>query len=89
MENNNTPATKRDLSELEARMVDRFTELEARMVDRFTEALRDVETKLLTAFHQWAPAMEIRVRSHGQNINTLDERVTLLEERIANMERKH
>jgi hypothetical protein len=77
MESNSTPATKQDL-----------IDLETRMVDRLTETMRDLETKLLTAFHRWAPGMEIRVRSHGQSINTLDERLTLVEERIAKLERK-
>ena len=38
----------------------------------FAEQLERVETKLLTAFHQWASPMELRVQSHSAVLRALD-----------------
>lgn len=46
---NNDVVTKKDLGELEAR----FDAKLDGVVDRLTESIRDIETKLLTAFHQY------------------------------------
>ena len=59
------PATKRDLLDLEERLIER---------------MRDVQTEVLRAFHNWARPAEIKIRSH-------EERLTLLEERISDIER--
>jgi hypothetical protein len=59
------PATKHDLDQLEARLV---------------ENMRDMQTEVLRAFHNWARPAEIKLRSH-------EERLTLLEERISEIER--
>ena len=59
------PATKHDLDQLEARLV---------------EATRDMQTEVLRAFHNWARPAEVKLRSH-------EERLTLLEERISEIER--
>jgi hypothetical protein len=59
------PATKHDLDQLEARLV---------------EATRDMQTEVLPAFHNWARPAEVKLRSH-------EERLTLLEERISEIER--
>jgi hypothetical protein len=59
------PATKHDLDQLEARLV---------------ETTRDMQTEVLRAFHNWARPAEVKLRSH-------EERLTLLEERISEIER--
>lgn len=59
------PATKHDLDQLEVRLV---------------EQMRDMQTEVLRAFHNWARPTEIKLRSH-------EERLTLLEERISQIER--
>jgi hypothetical protein len=48
------------------------------------ERTRAVETNLRTAFSGWARTIEIKVRS----IHALDERLTVLEERLSEVERK-
>jgi hypothetical protein len=52
---NNDLATKRDLAELETRIVDRLTEL-----------IRNVETQLLTAFHGYGKG-QAAVLNKGPN----------------------
>jgi len=59
------PATKHDLDQLEAHLV---------------ENMRDMQTEVLRDFHNWARPAEIKMRSH-------EERLTLLEERISEIER--
>jgi len=54
-------------------------------IDERSEA---VETKLLTAFHGWARAMEIRTRVVSSQVSGMDERLALAEERIAELERR-
>jgi hypothetical protein len=61
----NNHATKQDLLELEERLVER---------------MRDMQTEVLRAFHNWARPAEVKFRSH-------EERLTLLEERISDIER--
>jgi len=47
---------------------------------RLVEATRDMQTEVLRAFHNWARPAEVKLRSH-------EERLTLLEERISEIER--
>ena len=49
-------ATKQDLIEMETRIVDRLTEL-----------ARDVETRLLTAFHGYGKGQAARMYPSGNN----------------------
>jgi hypothetical protein len=74
---------RQHLSSMEQRLLDRIeasgTALERRVVDR----LETFETKLLTAFHDWARPVEIRLRT----LPMLEERLGLLEERISKIER--
>jgi hypothetical protein len=41
---------------------------------RINESLFDQETKLLTAFHDWAPRVEARVDSHSAVLRAMDAR---------------
>ena len=61
----NAPATKQDLRELREQLV---------------EAMRDMQTEVLRAFHNWARPTDIKLRSH-------EERIALLEERVHQLER--
>jgi hypothetical protein len=76
--NENAAATKKDLTELEARLdarLDRLeTGLETRMdiklsalkteiVDELTELTRDVETRLLTSFHGYGKGQAARMHT--------------------------
>jgi len=74
---NGEPATKQDL-------LDAIAELKS-YVDERSEK---VETRLLTAFHGWARAMEIKVRGMSTITTGFDERLSLLEERVSHLETK-
>lgn len=65
-------ATKQDLLQLE---------------DRLTEKMRDMQTEMLRAFHNWARPSEIKLRSQGATIAGLEERISLLEERLNDADR--
>jgi hypothetical protein len=56
--------------------------------ERFNARIEKVETNLLSAFHGWARAMEIRVRGVSGVTAGFDERLALAEERISELERK-
>ncbi len=66
------PATKQDLHDVEERLI---------------EKMRDMQTEVLHAFHNWARPSEIKSRSHGANIAGLEERVSLLEGRLNEIDR--
>jgi hypothetical protein len=68
---------KQALEAMEARIMKRFEQTD--------ERLFDVETKLLSAFRDWQQPIQTRLRT----LPTIDERLGLLEERIAALERKN
>jgi hypothetical protein len=45
------------------------------------------ETKLLSAFHNWAQTFEVRARGTSAAVREFDERLGLIEERVAKIER--
>ena len=49
--------------------------------NRLVEKMRDMQTEVLRVFHNWARPAEVKLRSH-------EERITLLEERISEIERR-
>lgn len=61
--------------------------LKAEILRAIDERAERTETKLLTAFHGWARAMEIRQRSTSTAVCGFDERLALLEERVSRIER--
>ena len=77
MADRNQPATKGDLEDLEQRLrVDAD-----RLRDELIEVVRDMQTEVLRAFHNWASPTEIKMRGH-------EERLTLMEERLRQIESK-
>lgn len=82
----NNYATKQDLQELRAHVDERLNQVDARFdqvgarFDQVIEATRDMQTEVLRAFHNWARPAEVKIRSH-------EERLTLLEERVSEIER--
>jgi hypothetical protein len=78
MENDrNTPATKGDLEDLEARIV-----------DRLTEAIRDAQTEVLKAFYGFAESNRQRVTQLEGNQGAIITRIGVLEDRMLELERK-
>jgi len=49
-------------------------------------ALEHLETRLLTAFHQWASPMEMRARSHAAALRALDVELESVSERVKKLE---
>jgi hypothetical protein len=72
-------ATKTDLDGLRTELRTEVTHLH----DDLVEKMRDMQTEVLRAFHSWASPLEIRMRALPQ----LDERLSLLEERVSRIER--
>jgi len=68
MPEDSRPATKQDLNELR---------------DQLVEQMRDMQTEVLRAFHDWASPVEIKLRA----IPPLDQRLDLIEERVSRLER--
>jgi hypothetical protein len=62
--------------------------MEARLMTHIDGRIEKSETNLLTAFHGWARAMEIRVRGVSTMATGFDERLALVEERVSELERK-
>jgi hypothetical protein len=52
------------------------------------EHTETVETRLLTEFWKWARTSDARYRQSQDNVGALDERVRLVEDRIADIERR-
>jgi len=94
-------ATKQDLAELEARLAERFAtkqdlaELEARLRQYTREVVHEVETKLLTAFFNYAERVEKifeRLTADVRHLQAadlnLEDRLRALEVRVFNLEKK-
>jgi hypothetical protein len=79
MPQDDRPATKQDLQDLRAELRGDLRELEDRLVER----MRDMQTEVLRAFHDWSRPVEIKLRT----LPMIDERLGLLEERISRIER--
>jgi hypothetical protein len=51
------------------------------------ERIEATETKLLSAFHNWAQTFEVRARGTSAAVREFDERLGLIEDRVAKLER--
>jgi hypothetical protein len=78
------PVTKQDLLNAVADLKSYVDDLKS-YVDERSEK---VETRLLSAFHGWARSMEIKVRGVSTITGGFDERLSLVEERVSDLERK-
>lgn len=85
------PLTRAELEELLTRFAQsidkRFDDLSAQVADVRAETER-VETSLLTEFHKWARTHEIRSRGVSTAVVGFDERLSLIEDRLSEVERK-
>lgn len=76
----NSPATKRDINELRAATHADMHQLR----DDLIEKMREMQTEVLRAFYDWARPVEGRLR----NLDDLNTRLGLLEERVTAIERR-
>jgi hypothetical protein len=92
------PELQQALAQLEGRLGARIDGAETRLrtyVDGVETRLRTyieersevTETTLLSAFHNWAQTFEVRARGTSAAVREFDERLGLIEERVAKIER--
>lgn len=79
---------QRSLAETEERLKRDSAEAEERLKGYVREKVEEIETKLLRAFHGWARSMEVRTRGTAVLTAGLDERMSYIEERVSDLERK-
>ena len=87
----NAPATKADLAELKAELAELRTELKldlAEREDRLTEVMRDVQTELLKSFYGFMETIQIRFKEQDDTEAGLKKRLTVLEGRLLEVEKR-
>ena len=95
----NAPATKGDLAELETRITAGFkadlaeiradlAERETRLTEALTEVMRDGQTETLKAFYGFVESIQTRFRAQDDTEAGLKKRLTVLEERVLEVEKK-
>ena len=83
-------ATKQDIAQLRSEMGGMATKQDlAHLTDHLTELARDIETRLLTAFHGYGKGVSNRLHDYEISKRTLEDRVAILEDRILNIETGH
>ena len=80
----NAPATKGDLAEQGALLKADLAELEARLI----EAIRDTQTETLKAFYGFVESVQTRFRAQDDTEAGLKKRLTVVEERLLEVEKK-
>ena len=81
------PELQQALAQLEGRLAARIDGVETRLRTYIEERIEMTETKLLTAFHNWAQTFEVRARGVSAAVREFDERLGLIEDRVAKLER--
>ena len=81
------PELQEALAQLEGRLGARIDGVETRLRTYIEERSEATETKLLSAFHNWAQTFEVRARGTSAAVREFDERLGLIEERVAKIER--
>ncbi len=81
------PELQQAFAQLEGRLGARIDGVETRLKTYIEERSEATETKLLSAFHNWAQTFEVRARGTSAAVREFDERLGLIEERVAKLER--
>ncbi len=94
-ENENAPATKKDLAALETRLDLRMGSLSDEMhalEERLSEQMRDMQTELLKAFLPWQQDVKIQFCelevNTGNSVTAVKERMNILERRLWEIEKR-
>ena len=89
------PELQQAFAQLEARLTARIDGAEARMEARMEERIarmevriEAMETKLLTAFHNWASPTEARQRTHAAALRAIDLEIESHSDRVGKLEGK-
>jgi hypothetical protein len=84
----NQPATKADLEALEQRLVQQFE----RQREYIDERARDMQTELLRGFRSYQESMTVKVAKLTADVSNIDtatdKRIAIVEERLAELERR-
>ncbi len=80
------PVTKQDLDALRDDLTGQLTAQVTALEERMTEKMRDVETTLLKEFRKWAVPMNTRARVFEVTSQAVNERLSLVEERLDALE---
>ncbi len=83
---NESPATKQDIAELRSEMGQMETRLKTEIVDTLTEFMREIETRLLTAFHGYGRGQTARMHTLEIGQSDMGLRMAALEDRVLNLE---
>ncbi len=88
---NDSPATKQDIADLREQLRSEMATKQdlAHLTDHLTELARDIETRLLTAFHGYGKGVSNRLHEYEISKRTLEDRVAILEDRVLNIETGH
>ena len=81
------PELQQALAQFEGRLNTRIDAVETRLRTYIEERSEMTETKLLTAFHNWAQTFEVRARGTSAAVREFDERLALIQDRVAKLER--
>ena len=76
----------RKLDDLEQRSEQKFDEKLNALDASLREHTENVETRLLSEFWKWARTSDIKTRQYGADISSLIERITVVEERLRDLE---
>ncbi len=74
----NPPATKKDIIQLQ-HDVAQLRQATNHLGETLVEQMRDMQTEVLRAFHNWARPTDVKLRSHEERLALLEERVHALE----------
>jgi len=81
------PELRQALAQLEERLTTRIEERIEAAETRLNERIEATETRLLTAFHNWSQTYEVRARGIVATVREFEERLGMVEERLAKLER--
>jgi len=88
----NAPASKADLAELETRITARFkadlAESETRIVETLTKVIRDSQAEIVKAFSVCVETVQTQLKARDDTYAGFAERLTVLEERVLEVEKK-
>ena len=87
----NAPATKKDLAAVKKDLAALETRLDVRM-DSLSEQMRDMQTELLKAFLPWQQDVKIQFReleiNTGNSVQAIKERMDVLQHRLQEIEKR-
>jgi uncharacterized protein YicC (UPF0701 family) len=80
MDNENTPAAKQDIAMLRSEM--------QHMYDDLKETVRDVQTEILKALYGFSEGVQLRFKEGDKTEASLKERLTSIEGRLLDVEKR-